>query len=85
MSLEVEMGKKCLGDYAQCSWWDIVTHEGWVRTLNEKPSKCETVGWLTACEEDYITISATRSEGADGMEYNQHITIPRGCIIQLEL
>lgn len=71
------------GKYIKVLWKDIVVWHGWTDAdaFGEKgygPSSCISYGFLTSNQEDFITISATQSETSE--DFNQHISIPKGCI-----
>lgn len=73
------------GSFVKVNWVDIVVHGGWAKDTEalgqwEKPSPCETRGWLVDYADDYILVAATKSLN----EFNQYISIPRGCIISVE-
>lgn len=67
-------------------WLDINTHTGpWVDLPDStRPSECFSVGWLIYEDEDYVTISATYSDGDDNRQALVITAIPRGCIKRLE-
>lgn len=77
-----------LFEKAHVKWLDIVTWGGWVSGEKmvddcQTPHTCSTLGYLTHDAPDFIVVSGTR--GSNGStEYNQHITIPKGCIISIE-
>lgn len=75
-----------LDSRVEAIWYDIIAHEGWVDAgkFAERPAICKTIGWLTAEDPSYFTISATRSGAPEGTQYNQHITIPSGAIISMK-
>lgn len=69
------------GTLVSVQWVDIVVHGGWVRdsealTQWEKPSPCESRGWLVDYTDDYVLVAATKSLN----EFNQYISIPTGVI-----
>ncbi len=75
--------EKLKGQFIKVGWKDIVTWHGWTddgafKTKGHGPAECISYGFLTNNEEEFITLSATRSDGMD--EFNQHISIPKGCV-----
>lgn len=81
-----------LGRKVRVTWEDIVAWGGWVglekfEKDGQKPWLMETYGVLTWLTDSYVIISATRSiqEDATETEYNQHMTVPLGCIKSIEL
>lgn len=68
-------------------WHDIVTDVGWSSAKGEKlkPATCTTYGWALP-DMAGVRLSATIGDNEDGsdLEYNQHIYIPRGCIVSAE-
>ena len=73
------------GTFVKVQWVDIVVHGGWAKDTEaisqwEKPSPCESRGWLVDYTDDYILVAATKSLS----EYNQYISIPIGVVIAVE-
>jgi hypothetical protein len=71
-----------IGERVEVIWEDIVAHSGWLKqeAFDQPPAVITTIGWLTVDFEAFITVSASYGVDGDIREYNQHITIPRGCI-----
>ena len=86
------MYNEYLGRRVRATWEDIVAWGGWTSSEKfekegQKPWLMETIGTVTWITDSCIVISATRSlqEEANDTEYNQHMTIPLGCLTSLEL
>lgn len=69
-------------DRVSVEWEDIVAHSGWLKLnqFTQKTAVITTVGWITEEFPEYITVSSSMGGEVEDREYNQHITIPRGCI-----
>jgi hypothetical protein len=73
------------------NWEDIVTFGGWRRAEKAdppayySPSPCQTVGWLSYVNDTHLCVSGTMSNGEhqDSLEYNNHTTLPFGCILDI--
>lgn len=78
-----------VGHVVCVKWYDIVTWGGWTQAQNmineaQVPHVCETYGYYSFDAPYFIVVSATK--GTNGTEeYNQHVTIPKGCIIDMAL
>ena len=75
-----------LGSLIEVVWEDIVAHSGWVQAqdLEQAPAVIVSIGWLTVETDKFITVSATQGTMALVTEYNQHITIPKGCLLSIK-
>lgn len=69
-----------LGEFYRIVWDDIVSFSGWESKPKEKPHECVSMGWLTEIGRSSVTLSATRSQIGDDVQYNQHIVIPKKVI-----
>lgn len=69
-----------VGKFYRVVWDDIVSFSGWEAAPKEKPHECVTMGWLSEISRQAVTISATRSQIGDDVQYNQHIVIPKKVI-----
>lgn len=72
----------------EVDWQDIVVQGGWVadNEIDRETlvSECHSVGYVTKKTDTVITLSATL--GVDRKrEWNQHITIPVGCITGIDI
>ena len=74
------------------SWVDIVVIGGWIdkdklEAEHKTPEICSTVGFLSHWgkmgDAEYIVISSTYSANNPD-QYNQHISIPLGCIVGIQ-
>ena len=86
--MNVEDIKGYLGKQVEVEWEDIVAWGGWVGaskmgTEGTKPAHIFTQGTCSWIGDNYITISATYGGEGEGLEYNQHLTIPIGCILSI--
>jgi len=68
----------------EVDWEDITTATGWTSDegIIDKAfvSKCHSIGYITKKTEGMLTLSATVGVDEGFREWNQHITIPIGCI-----
>ena len=73
------------------NWVDIVTSGGWIdkdkmEAEHKAPDVCLTIGFLSHWgkirDTEYIVISSSHSTNNPD-QYNQHIVIPYGCIIDI--
>jgi hypothetical protein len=75
-------------------WYDIVTSGGWEMNVTRVPAKIESVGMVSCIGNskgegglgEFLTISASWGHEEGTLpEYNQHITIPAGCVTEIHL
>ena len=76
-----------LGDFLRVEWDDIVAYSGWEEIDNGgpgvSPHVCESYGFLTHQSAKFMTLSATKGMN-DLVQYNQSISIPLGCVTDIE-
>jgi len=69
------------------SWLDINTQAGWTSENNLDAARCFTVGYIIKETKDFYVLASTLgydSEDTEHEEYNQRISIPKGCVILKE-
>lgn len=64
-------------------WVDIVVYGGW-RKDYEKPAVCRSVGYIVEETDTHIVLAATVGGEGEAREWNQCVTIPKGCITKVE-
>lgn len=76
-----------LGDFLKVSWQDIIAYSGWEEIDNGgpgiSPHACVSYGFLTHQTTSFLTLSATKGIN-DVIQYNQSISIPLGCVTDIE-
>lgn len=82
-----------IGKIVKVQWLDIVGWSGWVDEKMEaecvkKPEHCISWGYLSHVSGDaelpYVVVSGTYGTNNPN-QYNQHMSIPLGCIIDITL
>jgi hypothetical protein len=75
-----------LYDLVEVIWEDIVAHSGWTQSkdFNQDVATIQTIGWLSRETSKAFTVSASFGTDGEIIEYNQHITIPKGCIVSIK-
>lgn len=66
-------------------WVDSACRVAW-RDLEEleedKPTTCETMGWLVKEEKEYVIVAASRDDVND--RWADSTSIPRGCVLGIQ-
>lgn len=63
-------------------WTDAVADTGWKLSHEvERAHVCTSLGLVVSDTDEQIVLAGTWSEGADGLETNNRITIPRGWVV----
>ena len=90
--MTIDLDSLSLGEFYRIDWHDIVSGGGWVNIdQTMETHMCSSYGFLTTVSigeksvggREFITLSATVGKNGSS-EYNQHISIPIGCILSIQ-
>lgn len=63
-------------------WKDAVADTGWKLAADvEQAHTCTSIGMVVADSDESVVLAGTWSQGDDGMETNNRITIPKGWVV----